>query len=595
MQDSTPTIERLVARCGRLYSLPAVAIKVLELTADPTLDTQALKECIENDPALSVRILRVVNSSLFGLSREVCDLQHALTLLGTKPLKLLVLGFSLPSQLFTGIGSAALGYYWRHALTKAVAAREICQTLWQQPGDEAFLAGLLQDLGVLVLIKELGKPYARFLDRLLSQGGELAAMEVQAMGFDHVQLSARLLVEWGLPSVLTEAIGWRHGPAHPPPEKGTGTFCRNGPEGASHKRCLSPFPGPPPRLAEVLRLAEWVARLLADRRTETLGHLLDGAARQGLEPTRLEEIVQRLEEKVQQLADVLSLQLPGGWNYRDLLQQAHQQLADAAAEAVGDLVGPEKGDSPHLCEAPSGPFRQMGTVPFFRPAADGRSLLEEFEELADAAARVAHRQAPAPPREKGDSPHLCEAPSGRAPTEGWSRQMGTVPFFRPAGRSADTDLGLAGALADAATACRQSRCPLSLLLVELDRREEVLSRVGKETVSHLRRLVESACRGLDHPGALCLPHAEAGFALILPDCNRGPAVRLGNQLIDEVRRLAPGHGPDGRSTVSISVGAATVSLPPKNFPARDLLVAAGRCLSGSRASGGSVLKSIEIY
>jgi HD-like signal output (HDOD) protein/GGDEF domain-containing protein len=525
MQYSAPTIDRLVARCGRLYSLPAVAVRVLELTADPALDTQALKECIENDPALSIRILRLVNSSLFGLSHEVCDLQQALTLLGTKPLKLLVLGFSLPGQLFAGIGSAALGYYWRHALTKAVAARELCETLCQQPGDEAFLAGLLQDLGVLVLLKELGKPYARFLDRVLSQGGDLAAMEVQAMGFDHVQLSARLLVQWGLPAALTDAIGWQHGPAGPSPD-------------------------PPPRLAAVLRLADWIARLLADRRTETLGPLLDGAARQGLEPTRLEEIVQRLEEKIQQLADVLSLQLPGGWNYRDLLQRAHEQLADAAAEAVGDLVG------------------QLSTPA--TPAADGEWLLEEFRELADAASRVTHRTAPATRREKGDS-----------------------PLFQP--RPAEPDLGLAEALTSAATACRQSRCPLSLLLVELDHREEMLARVGSDTLSHLRRLVESACRGLDQPGALCLPHAEVGFALILPGCDRGTAARLGNQLIDEVRRLTPGRRPDGRSAVSISVGAATVSLPPKNFPPRDLLVAADRCLNGSRASGGGVLKSIEIY
>jgi HD-like signal output (HDOD) protein/GGDEF domain-containing protein len=514
MEDSTPTIDRLVARCGRLYTLPAVAVRVLELTADPALDTQALKECIENDPALSIRILRLVNSSLFGLSREVCDLHQALTLLGTKPLKLLVLGFSLPGQLFAGIGSAALGYYWRHALTKAVAAREICETLWQQPGDEAFLAGLLQDLGVLVLIKEFGRPYTRFLDRVLSEGGDLAAMEVRSIGFDHVQLSARLLVEWGLPAILTDAVGWQPGRADPP------------------------------RLVEVLRLAEWMARLLADRRTETLGPLLSGAGRQGLGPSRLEEIVERLEEKVQQLADVLSLQLPGGWNYRDLLQRAHEQLGDAAAEAVDELVGQ--------------------TRVRMAPAVEGQSLLEEFQELADAAARVACRPSPAPQR-------------------------------RPVLRAADADQGLADALTAAATACRQSRCPLSLLLVELDHREEALSRVGSQTLRQWRRLVESACRGLDHPGAECLPHADAGFALILPDCDRGPAARLGNQLIDEVRRLAPGRRPDGRWAVSVSVGAATVSLPPRNFPAEDLLVAAGRCLSGSRASGGGVLKSIEIY
>ena len=70
-------------------------MKVLELTDDPRLDTRTLKECIENDPALTGKLLRVVNSSLFGLSREVSDLNQALALLGTKPLKLLVLGFSL--------------------------------------------------------------------------------------------------------------------------------------------------------------------------------------------------------------------------------------------------------------------------------------------------------------------------------------------------------------------------------------------------------------------------------------------------------------------------------------------------------------------
>ena len=102
MIDPVSSLESLVVRGERLFSLPAVAMKVLELTANPEVDTHALKECIENDPALTGKILRVVNSSLFGLSREVCDLQQALALLGTKPLKLLVLGFSLPGQLFRG-------------------------------------------------------------------------------------------------------------------------------------------------------------------------------------------------------------------------------------------------------------------------------------------------------------------------------------------------------------------------------------------------------------------------------------------------------------------------------------------------------------
>ena len=158
-------------------------MQVLQLTRNPYVDTRALKECIENDPAISSRILRVVNSSLFGLSREVSDLNQALTLLGIKPLKLLVLGFSLPSGLFLDIESKTLLWYWKHALTKAVAARELSHRLWRIPGDEAFLAGLFQDLGVLLLFQQLGQPYARLLDRAISHQLDLRAVEQRAMGF----------------------------------------------------------------------------------------------------------------------------------------------------------------------------------------------------------------------------------------------------------------------------------------------------------------------------------------------------------------------------------------------------------------------------
>ena len=108
MSGTVITLDTLVLRARRLCSLPSVAMKVLELTANPQVDSHALKQCIENDPALTCKILRTVNSSLFGLSREVSDLNQALALLGTKSLKLLVLGFSLPAGLFTGVSATAL-------------------------------------------------------------------------------------------------------------------------------------------------------------------------------------------------------------------------------------------------------------------------------------------------------------------------------------------------------------------------------------------------------------------------------------------------------------------------------------------------------
>ena len=120
-----------------------------------------------------------------------------------------MLGFSLPSGLFLDVESKMLLWYWKHALTKAVAARELSHRLWRIPGDEAFLAGLFQDLGVLLLFQQLGQPYARFLDRAIGQHLDLAAAERRAIGFSHTELSSRLLHQWSFPESLCETIAWQ--------------------------------------------------------------------------------------------------------------------------------------------------------------------------------------------------------------------------------------------------------------------------------------------------------------------------------------------------------------------------------------------------
>ena len=82
---------------------------------------------------------------------------------------------------------------------------------------------------------------------------------------------------------------------------------------------------------------------------------------------------------------------------------------------------------------------------------------------------------------------------------------------------------------------------------------------------------------------------------MLPDSDRSSAIALGNQLLERVRLLSSDRGPGTASTIGVSIGVATLSIPSKNFPPNDLFKAAARCLYGSHASGGGVLKSIEIY
>src|SRR4051812_36053041 len=189
MNDNHPTLERFVDSAGQLYTLPTVAVEILRLTGQPKVDLVALKQTLERDPALVGKILRVVNSSLFGLSREVCDLGQALALLGTKSIRLLVLGFSLPDDLFIGMAGNILNRYWHHTTAKAAAAREISEAIYRIPGEEAFIAGLLQDIGSLVLLQQLGEPYARFLERATSKEIDVDGAESVALGFEHVQLS----------------------------------------------------------------------------------------------------------------------------------------------------------------------------------------------------------------------------------------------------------------------------------------------------------------------------------------------------------------------------------------------------------------------
>ena len=474
MSDPAATLDRLVAKAEQLYSLPTVAMEVLQLTDNPQVDTRALKECIENDPALTGKILRVVNSSLFGLSRVISDLNQALAFLGTKPLKLLVLGFSLPSGLYAGIESRTLGWYWRHTLTKAVAARELSERLWHVPGDDAFIAGLLQDIGLLLLVQQLGEPYARFLDRVVGSRMDLAAMELETLGFVHAELSSRLLARWRLPENLVAAVA------------------------ADAQKLPANVTASQAALPRILHLAELVAQLLADAQTAALKELLDfGRDYRNAPADELESLLHDIEEKVRQLASVLSLQLPDGLECVDLLAEAHRQMT------AGGQPGRRRPDS-----------RRPVVRGAKRSAAARRQKTICWWRSCGLWPRRCGRRRP-------DALDLAAPPSPAA--------IAPVPL--------QADPGLLGWLAAAGGTCRQSRRPLSLLLVQLDRPDELLLLLGAKDFEELRRLLEATCRGVDHPWTTCLAHGEAGFALILPNCQRRLAVELGDQLMREMYAL----------------------------------------------------------
>ncbi len=543
--DNT-AINELVRRARSLYSLPAVAAEVLQLTSNPQVDTRALKECIEADPALTAKILRVVNSSLFGLSREVCDLNQALALLGTKPLKLLVLGFSLPDNLFAEVAREQLDWYWSTTLTRAVAAREISEQLFGRPGDDAFLAGLFQDIGVLVLLGELKEPYAKFLSGVIEQHVDLQQLEVDSLGFDHLQLTAALLEHWKMPKVLVRAIS----------EPRDMPLLANSSE-------------PHAQLTQVVHLAELVAELVGQNRLGVLPDLMEaGAAYCDLDKEQLNVLVGTLQPKVKQLAEVLSLELNEETDYSEVMKAAHRQMGELAEEVV-ELLG-----HPPLEEEEA-----------------YSNLLADANQLRETVDSFLHHTTPPTANPLGTTAAVAES-NGSMPTLEVFAAEELVAKRQTETTQTGTTANFTTQLTFMIGNCRSRRQPVSLLLLEMSG-ESCGEGLGQQV---LAQVFDKAIRSVEVPDLICEVPNPCRRALVLPNCDRHAAVRHAEEAVTRIEKMVERLQAQGTALEYIvSVGVASVALPPKNFPPKDLLETAERCLSAAQSSGASVVKSLEIY
>lgn len=207
--------EQLVQRirnCPTLPSLPAIAVQVLELTQHAEVDLAEIARVISKDPALSSKILRTVNSSFYGRSNNVSTISHALVILGLQSVKTLVLGFSLVMHLAkeTSCGFKYITY-WKRSIYAATAARSLAAKIGMVQQEEAFLAALLMDLGMLVLDQLLGEEYGAIYASIESHG-ELAAAETKALNMTHADVGGLLAQQWNLPPILREPIAFHESP-----------------------------------------------------------------------------------------------------------------------------------------------------------------------------------------------------------------------------------------------------------------------------------------------------------------------------------------------------------------------------------------------
>lgn len=210
----------------RLPTIPAVAVRILDLVQRPDVSIEDLGETIAADPALAARVLRTANSGFYGRPRSVTRMRDAILVLGLRTVKTLALGFSLVGDLRSHGGKGIdHTWLWQRSLLSATIARTLSHRAGKRVDDEAFLGGLLHMLGIIALEQALGDEYAAVGAKAGSDVAALTRAETQRFGIDHARVGGALAERWSLPPELVDAIRFAQSPEEAPEPSRTIARC----------------------------------------------------------------------------------------------------------------------------------------------------------------------------------------------------------------------------------------------------------------------------------------------------------------------------------------------------------------------------------
>ncbi len=211
------SLERLVEvieGSGEIPTIGAVAAEVMRLTRDPGADFGKLAAVVENDPALAAKVLRVANSPFYGLRGEVASVERAVALLGMTQVRNIVLSLSLIRDFSGAFGGGAFHWdrFWEHSAGVALIAETMGRMLRVPATGSEYAAGLLHDVGKILLGHHFPEEFGRCLDLAARRQVALYEVEPEVLGTDHAHLGGWLAERWGFPEALRAAIRDHHDP-----------------------------------------------------------------------------------------------------------------------------------------------------------------------------------------------------------------------------------------------------------------------------------------------------------------------------------------------------------------------------------------------
>jgi len=299
------TLPDAIQQAENLPSMPAVAVEVLRLTQNDDSTIDDLAKVLSMDPALSAKLLKLSNSSMFNLGSEVTNLNRATMVLGLKTVKLMSLSFSLVGSMQgKQEGRFKFEEYWHRSLVNAVSGRVLATAMGSTLADEAFLCGLLCRIGQLVLARCLAD-----YDEVLTKGGDswpTAELEDELLGFNGRDIGAALLQAWELPGLISNTVSFMHTPHDLP----------------------SDAPGDTKELVRIMHMASKCEELFCGRDKGTaLQELMSCAAEYyKLNSSEVTEFLEGLEANIAETGATLAIDTDGMPSMQEIVATAQTQL-----------------------------------------------------------------------------------------------------------------------------------------------------------------------------------------------------------------------------------------------------------------------------
>lgn len=304
-------IER-IWNSAQLPTLPAVAVRLLEIVRDPESEIRDVVETIKLDPAISAKLVKAANASYFGVRSEVKAMDRAVSILGTTVATSLALSFSLTDESLQ-VGPRAEHYknFWVHSVVQAATAELIGQRLEPAQRGEYFLTGLLLELGRLAMLKTIPNEYMPVLEEAKLPGPSLAELEQERLGFSHVQIGQQMMTVWKLPEGIVHAAAFHHAPL---------------------EKVLAFGSDPESRLLTAMALSAASADYFCTSNKGLALHSLREISSTclGMGEDDLVVFLKSVEERCHQAGELFNVNLSQLQNSADLMIQANEQLVQLA-------------------------------------------------------------------------------------------------------------------------------------------------------------------------------------------------------------------------------------------------------------------------